>query len=61
LPEPFNPRDALRQTDIDGDPTSRIDYVFVSKDVEADGTYVKADETAGRKQQTRRRGMIDKI
>jgi endonuclease/exonuclease/phosphatase family metal-dependent hydrolase len=45
LPETSNPEGYTPPADIDRDPTSRIDYVFASGDVEADGTFVPVDGT----------------
>lgn len=40
LADPANPEGFTSPADLDRDPTSRIDYVFASDDVEAAGTFV---------------------
>jgi endonuclease/exonuclease/phosphatase family metal-dependent hydrolase len=43
LPTPDNPNGFTSPSRLVGDPTSRIDYVFVSRDVDAAGTWVPID------------------
>jgi len=43
LPAPGNPNGFTSPANLTGNPTARIDYVFVSPDVEVAGTYVPID------------------